>query len=66
MGAPAAAQSGLADQERRPRLNQRVPQACVEVAEQDSLGHLGRDFTDEERKRVLRRYPGDLLARREG
>jgi len=64
MGAPAAAQSGLADQEHRARLNQHLRQAFIEGAEEDSRRRLERGLTAEE-LRVLGRYPGDLPERRE-
>jgi hypothetical protein len=49
-------------EERRARLNQRLRQAFIEGAEQDSRRRLGRGLTAEELERVLRRYPGDLGA----
>jgi hypothetical protein len=49
-----------ADQERRARLNQRLRQAFLEGAEEDSRRRLGRGLTAEELERVLRRYPGDI------
>jgi hypothetical protein len=54
-----------ADQERRARLNQRLRQALIECAEEDSRRRLGRGLTAGELARVLRRYPGDLPERRE-
>jgi hypothetical protein len=52
------------DPERRARLNQRLRQAFIEVAEEDSRRRLGRGLTAEELERVLWRYPGDLAERR--
>ena len=52
-------------QERRERLNQRLRQAFVEGAEEDSRRRLGRGLTVEELERVLWRYPGDVSERRE-
>jgi hypothetical protein len=54
-----------AQHDRRARLNQRLRQAFIEGAEQDSRRRLGRGLTAEEPERVLRRYPGDLAERRE-
>jgi hypothetical protein len=53
------------DQERRARLNQHLRQSFIEGAEVDSRRRLGRGLTDEELKRVLRRYPGDPAEPRE-
>ena len=53
------------DQDRRARLNQRLRQAFVAGAEQDSRRRLGRGLTAEEMERVLRHYPGDVAERRE-
>ncbi|HEY5275253.1 MAG TPA: hypothetical protein VIK38_01735 [Coriobacteriia bacterium] len=47
-GAPAAAQSGLADQQRRDRLNERLRSAFLEGAEEDSRRRLGRGLMAEE------------------
>jgi len=52
---------GLND-ERRARLNQRLRQAFIEGAEEDSRRRLDRGLTAEELERVLRRYPGDVGA----
>jgi len=41
-----------ADQDRRARLNQRLRQAFIEGAEEDSRRRLGRGLTAEERERV--------------
>jgi hypothetical protein len=46
----------------RARLNQRLRQAFIEGAEQDSRRRLSRGLTLEELERVLRRYPGDVGA----
>ena len=51
--------------DRRARLNQRLRQAFIEGAEEDSRRRLGRGLTAEELERVLRRYPGDVPDRRE-
>jgi len=48
--------------DRRAHLNQRLRQAFIEGAEEDSRRRLGRGLTDEELERVLRRYPGDVGA----
>jgi hypothetical protein len=50
----------LIDHDRRSRLNQRVRQAFLEGAEEDSRRRLGRGLTGEELERVLRRHPGDV------
>ena len=44
----------------RRRLNERLRQAFIEGAEEDSRRRLGRGLTAEELERVLRRYPGDV------
>jgi hypothetical protein len=49
--------------ERRARLNQRLRQAFIEGAEEDSRRLLGRGLTAEELDRVLRHYPGDIGPR---
>ena len=54
--------AGLAN-ERRAWLNERLRQAQVEGAEEDSRPRLGPGLTAEERDRVLRRYPADLGTR---
>jgi len=46
--------------ESRRRLNERLRQALIEGAEEDSRRRLGRALTAEELERVLRRYPGDV------
>jgi hypothetical protein len=51
--------------ERRTHLNQRLRQAFIEGADEDSWWRLGRGLTAGELDRVLRRYPGDLPERRE-
>jgi hypothetical protein len=53
------------DQDHRVRLNQRLRQAFIDGAEEDSRRRLGRGLTAEELERALRRYPGDLTERRE-
>ena len=53
------------DPERRARLNQRLRQAFIAGAEEDSRRLLGREMTAEEMERVLRQYPGDVRERRE-
>jgi hypothetical protein len=50
--------------DRRTRLNQRLRQAFIEGAEEDSRRRLGRGLTAEELERVLRHYPGDVGVRR--
>jgi len=55
-----------ANQERRERVNKRLRQAFIEEAEADSRRRLGRGLTGDELDRVLARYPGDVLERREG
>jgi hypothetical protein len=54
-----------AKQERRARLNQRLRQAFLAGAEQDSQRRLGRGLTAEELERVLRRYPGNVATPQE-
>jgi hypothetical protein len=49
----------------RAGLNQRLRQAFVEGAEEDSRRRLGRGLTADELERVLWRYPGDLPDRQE-
>jgi len=44
-------------------LNQRLRQAFIEGAEEDSWRRLGRGLTADEQERVLRRYPGDIGTR---
>jgi hypothetical protein len=56
------ARAASADQERRERLNQRLRQAFIAGAEEDSRRRLGRGLTSEELERVLWRYPGDIGA----
>ena len=51
--------------ERRARLNERLRQAFIEGAEEDSRRRLGRGLTSEELERVLRHYPGDVEGSRE-
>lgn len=50
-------------EQHRARLNQRLRQAFIEGAEEDSQWRLGRGLTAEELERVLRRYPGDVEER---
>jgi len=59
------ARPASADHVRRARLNQRLRQAFIEGAEEDSWRRLGRGLTAEELERALRRYPGDVGERRE-
>jgi hypothetical protein len=54
----------MGDADRRARLNQRLRQAFITGAEEDS--RLGRGLTAEELERVLRRHPGYLAERRRG
>jgi hypothetical protein len=42
------------------RLNERLCQAFIEGADEDSRRRLGRGLTAEELEQVLGRYPGDL------
>jgi hypothetical protein len=46
--------------ENRRRFNQRLRQAFIEGAEEDSRRRLGRELTAAELDRILRRYPGDV------
>jgi hypothetical protein len=46
------------------RLNERLRQAFVEGAEEDSQRRLGRGMTAEELERVLWHCPGDIGDRR--
>jgi hypothetical protein len=50
--------------DRRARLNQRLRQAFISGAEEDSRRRLGRGLTAEELERVLRHYPGDIAKPR--
>ena len=53
-----------ADQDpRHARLNQRLRQAFIEGAEEDSRRRLGRSLTADELERVLRHFPGDIGTR---
>lgn len=52
------------DHARRARLTQRLRQAFIAGAEEDSRRRLGRGLSAEELERVLWRYPGDLPERR--
>ena len=51
--------------DRRARLNQRLRQAFIDGAEEDSRRLLGRGLTAEGLERVLRRYLGDVVGLRE-
>ena len=51
--------------ERRARLNQRLRQAFIEGAEEDSRRRLGRGLTAEELERILWHFLGDVPERRE-
>jgi hypothetical protein len=53
------ARAASADQKRLACLNQRLRQAFIEGAEEDSRRRLGRGLTAEEQERVLLHYPGD-------
>ena len=44
----------------RHELNRKLRAAFMAGAEQQSLRGNGRGLTDEELRRVIRRYPGDL------
>jgi len=48
---------------RRGDLNQRLRLAFIAGSEERSRRELGRGLTDEELRRTLRRYPGDLPER---
>ena len=48
---------------RRRELNRKLRRAFIEGAEERSRGELGRGLTEDELRRVLRRYPGDLPER---
>jgi hypothetical protein len=48
---------------RRSALNRRLRIAFIAGAEEDSRSRLGRGLSEEELRRVLRRYPGDLPER---
>jgi hypothetical protein len=53
------ARAADADQDRRARLNERLRQAFIEGAEEDSRRRLGRGLVTEELERVLwRSLPG--------
>ena len=45
---------------RRRELNRKLRRAFVEGAEERSQRESGRGLTEDELRRVLRRYPGDL------
>lgn len=47
----------------RQPLNRRLRQAFVEGAEEQSRRDHGRGLSEEELRRVLERYPGDLGER---
>ena len=51
--------------ERRARLNQRLRQAFISGAEEDSRRRLDRGLTAEELERVLWHYPGVIVERGE-
>ncbi len=51
---------------RRLELNRKLRQAFLEGAEERSQHELGRGLTEEELRRILRRYPGDLAEPGEG
>jgi len=53
------------DDDRRERLNQRLRQAFIVGAEEDSRLRLGRGLSVEELERILWYYPGDVVERRE-
>jgi len=48
---------------RRRELNQRLRLAFIAGAEQRSRQTAGRGLTDEELRRVMERYPGDVVDR---
>jgi hypothetical protein len=49
---------------RRRDLNQRLRLAFIAGAEERSRRTVGRGLTDEELRRFMRRYPGDLSDQR--
>lgn len=61
MGEPGLPADGRDEILARPRREMR--QAFIEGAEEDTRRHLGRGLTDEELRRMLRRYPGDIGER---
>ena len=50
-------------EEHRHELNRRLRATFIEGAEEHSRSEHGRGLTEEELRRVLRRYPGDLGER---
>lgn len=48
---------------RRSELNRRLRRAFLEGAEEQSREATGRGLTDDELRRILRRYPGDIGER---
>jgi hypothetical protein len=52
-------------EKRRARSDERLRQALIEGAEEDSRRRLGRGLTAEELEQVLRHYPGHVVERRE-
>lgn len=50
-------------EEQRHELNRRLRAAFVEGAEERSRKAHSRGLTDEELRRIMRRYPGDLPER---
>jgi hypothetical protein len=50
-------------EEHRHELNRRLRATFVEGAEERSREAHGRGLTDEELRRIMRRYPGDLPER---
>jgi hypothetical protein len=48
---------------RRKELNRTLRRAFLEGAEEQSQRELGRGLTEEELRRILRRYPRDLPER---
>jgi hypothetical protein len=51
--------------DRRARLHQRLRQAFIDGAEEDSRRRLGRGLTAEELERILWHYPGDVATSQE-
>jgi hypothetical protein len=47
-------------EDRRRELNRRLRAVFIEGAEERSREAVGRGLTDEELRRIMRRYPGDL------
>ena len=48
---------------RRRELERKLRRAFIAAADEESHRRLGRGLTEEELRRVLRRYPGDATER---